>query len=476
MTGINQTLLLAISMLGIAAIMGAGGLGRLLFRSLSNQNVALAASAGLAFFLVAVVLDRISQREGTDEGNLFARIRQAWAHRRDPEALLQEVDVEVDVEVPTEEQPRYEPLTARERTAMGIAALGGLVAVVATFLPWSKNAGKISAYGSRADAEQMAGLVFDGLHASGGSFFGILVLVSGLFVIASVVKVLWWPGRGVRWLTVDGALLAGFAGTATAAAFLLARPYTASGAAIVPETGFGVFLAIVGGLIASAGAVSWIRVAPHTPLHPLPAGISWGRIIGVVLALLFVVGGSFGGWSWDQRTDVVVSPELQAEVEDLRAQAEANPAQAAVIANQINQLLSTAAAESAIVLDGVSQDGAGLGLVAIVLTLVAVGTTLPGAGVFGTEERKLWTWSAYTGGLGLAVTAIAFAWIFTFVRNADPGFIAGVGSFIVLMGGFFVLASTMSVLKEFRRARVYDDEPASSDADTREEEPAGELV
>ena len=75
MTGINQTLLLAISMLGIAAIMGAGGLGRLLFRALSNQDPALAASGGLAFFLVAIVLDRMTQREDTDSGNLFHRIR-----------------------------------------------------------------------------------------------------------------------------------------------------------------------------------------------------------------------------------------------------------------------------------------------------------------------------------------------------------------------------------------------------------------
>jgi glycine betaine/proline transport system permease protein len=38
MTGVNQTLLMSISMLGIAAIMGAGGLGRLLFRALSSSS------------------------------------------------------------------------------------------------------------------------------------------------------------------------------------------------------------------------------------------------------------------------------------------------------------------------------------------------------------------------------------------------------------------------------------------------------
>jgi len=67
MTGINQTLLLAFSMLGIAAILGAGGLGALLFRALGQQDVNLAAAAGLGFFLLAVILDRISQTEAAEE-------------------------------------------------------------------------------------------------------------------------------------------------------------------------------------------------------------------------------------------------------------------------------------------------------------------------------------------------------------------------------------------------------------------------
>ena len=89
-TGINQTLLLAISMLGIAAIMGAGGLGSLLLKAITAQSVSKGAAAGLAFFLVAVVLDRISQPETTGASKgLFRRIRLAWAHRRDPERLLE---------------------------------------------------------------------------------------------------------------------------------------------------------------------------------------------------------------------------------------------------------------------------------------------------------------------------------------------------------------------------------------------------
>jgi glycine betaine/proline transport system permease protein len=455
MTGINQTLLLAISMLGIAAIMGAGGLGRLLFRSLSNQDIALAASAGLAFFLVAVVLDRISQREGVDEGNFFKRIGQAWAHRRDPEVLLP--DGEAALQGPLKV---YEPITSREKTAMLATLVGGVVAVVSVFLPWTENAGLISAYGNRAD-EDLPGMVFNGLDASGGSFFGIIVLVFGLFVVAAVAGTFLRPGRGAKWLSVDGALLTGLAGAITAGAFLVAQP---ANLAVDPGTGVGVIVAVIGGVIAIAGALSWIRIAPHTPLHPLAAGISKGQLIGVGLALLVIVAGAFAGWSFDERTDVIISAELQEEIDDLKAQAEADPSQAAVIANTISGLIAQAQATSTIVIDGVSDDGAQLGIWTMLLGLITVGTSLPAAGVFGSEERRRWIWSSITAGVGAGIASIAFAWIFTFVRNADPSFIAGIGAFMTMMGGVFILASNMSVLQEFRRSRVYDDKPAGSQA------------
>ncbi len=466
MTGINQTLLLAISMLGIAAIMGAGGLGRLLFRALSNQDVALAASAGLAFFLVAVVLDRMSQREDTDTGNLFQRIRLAWVHRRDPEALLPDEGAIAEMK-PVD---RYEPLTASERTAMLTALVGGVVAVVSVFLPWTENAGKVSAYGTRAD-EDLSGMVFNGLDASGGSFFGILILVFGLLTVGSVANAFLRPGRGARWLTADGALLMGLAGLITAAAFLLAEP---AELAMDPGTGIGVVLAVVGGLIASLGGLQWVRIAPHAPLRPLPADVSWGRLIGAGVAVLIVVIGALGAWTFDGRSDVIITPELQAQIDELEAQAAANPADATVLANEIANLISEAQATTAIVIDGVSEDGARLGIWTMVLAAVALATTLPATGVFGHEERKKWVWSTVTAGLGAGIASIAFAWVFTFVRSGDANFVSGIGSFLTMVGGLFLLASTMSVLSEFRRAKVYDDEPQAVMAAT--EEPAQQLV
>ncbi|MGD2101784.1 MAG: ABC transporter permease subunit, partial [Acidimicrobiia bacterium] len=452
MTGINQTLLLAISMLGIAAIMGAGGLGRLLFRALSNQSVPLGASAGLAFFLVAVVLDRMSQREDTDTGNLWQRIRAAWAHRRDPEALLPESGAVAEAVAPE----RYEPVGAGERTLALLAMAGGALAVVSVFLPWTENAGKISAYGARAD-EDLPGMVFNGLDASGGSIFGILVFVFGLFVVASAVNTLLRAGRGARWFAADGAAIGGLATLIAAAAFMLANP---SRVAVDPGTGLGVMLAVAGGLVASIGAIMWTRVAPHSALHPLRADFSWGRVIGVTVSVLIVVIGSLAVWSKDARTDVVLTPEDQAAIEELEQEARENPADAAVIANDIANIRNAAQLRGAVNVSGVASDGAQLGVTSMILAFVALLTTLPAAGALGHDEQTKWLWSTITAGIGVGIASIAFSWIFTFVRNGDPNFFSGVGSFMAMTGGLFILASTMSVLGEFRRSKVYDDEPA----------------
>jgi hypothetical protein len=111
----------------------------------------------------------------------------------------------------------------------------------------------------------------------------------------------------------------------------------------------------------------------------------------------------------------------------------------------------------------------------MILAGLAVLTTIPAIGVLGVDEHRRWLWSTITAGLGTGIGAIAFAWIFTFVRRADPTFYSGVGSFLSMMGGMFILASTMSVLREFRRSRVYDDEPAG-DTESVAEEPVEELV
>ncbi|HEX9372863.1 MAG TPA: ABC transporter permease subunit, partial [Roseiflexaceae bacterium] len=60
MTGVNQTIMMALGMVVIAAMIGAGGLGREVLVSLQRLKVGEALEAGLAIVFLAIILDRLS--------------------------------------------------------------------------------------------------------------------------------------------------------------------------------------------------------------------------------------------------------------------------------------------------------------------------------------------------------------------------------------------------------------------------------
>jgi glycine betaine/proline transport system permease protein len=64
MAGLNQTLMLSLSMVVIAAMIGAAGLGRPVFFGLNNLNVGLGGIGGIGIVLLAMVIDRITQGVG----------------------------------------------------------------------------------------------------------------------------------------------------------------------------------------------------------------------------------------------------------------------------------------------------------------------------------------------------------------------------------------------------------------------------
>ncbi len=63
MMGVNQCIMLSLSMVVIAAMIGAGGLGKPVLRSLSVVDIGLGFEAGLGVVIIAMVLDRMFGRD-----------------------------------------------------------------------------------------------------------------------------------------------------------------------------------------------------------------------------------------------------------------------------------------------------------------------------------------------------------------------------------------------------------------------------
>ena len=537
LTGLNQTLLLSIAMLGIAALMGAGGLGKLLFRAINNFDLRLAAGGGLAFFLVAVTLDRITQTEADDGIGFFRKLSQAWQYRSDPEGLL-EMRSSAEADAPEQEPAeRLTPVEPAERTGLMIAALGSALAVVSVFLTWGSDAGVVSGWGRSADLD-LAGQSFNGLAASGGTFFGVFVGVLALLAllasirpllsipesvanlmvrlqglalvgIVAIVLLIWvlntvfdsgfgpFPDIGLALfgiavaailielyasgtprLGADGALIASLGATGAALGYLFLRT--------APETadysdGIGVYLAIIGGLVAVVGASMATLRAPYASRRPLPLTISYGRIGGAVFALLLVLGGALlngnvekkteFGWYFDlteefqsdlagegidgedlavDPDEVVVDGEEDAAVNDLDILG-------GFTGEDAEEIIDDGGDFERIVFNGVESEGPGLGWISMALALAAVVVAIPASGAMGGGEQMRWKASVFLAGIGLALMAVPMGFILGLVRVAEPGALSGVGAFVTLVAGFLVFTSGRSVVDEFRRRKIYAD-------------------
>ncbi|RVU33835.1 choline ABC transporter permease subunit [Hwanghaeella grinnelliae] len=68
MAGLTQCIMLSLSMVVIAAMVGADGLGIPVLRAINTVNVAKGFEAGLAIVIVAILMDRICKRPGAGPG------------------------------------------------------------------------------------------------------------------------------------------------------------------------------------------------------------------------------------------------------------------------------------------------------------------------------------------------------------------------------------------------------------------------
>lgn len=72
MAGVNQVIMLALSMVVIAGMVGAGGLGAEVFRAVTRISIGPGFEAGLAVVILAIFLDRITEALGTRGRNVRA--------------------------------------------------------------------------------------------------------------------------------------------------------------------------------------------------------------------------------------------------------------------------------------------------------------------------------------------------------------------------------------------------------------------
>lgn len=83
MAGVNQTLMLALSMVVIASMIAVGGLGQMVLRGIGRLDMGLATVGGVGIVLLAIIIDRITQSLGVSRRE---RGNRAW-HERGPVGL-----------------------------------------------------------------------------------------------------------------------------------------------------------------------------------------------------------------------------------------------------------------------------------------------------------------------------------------------------------------------------------------------------
>lgn len=67
MAGVNQTLMLALSMVVIASMIGVVGLGQMVLRGIGRLDMGLATIGGLGIVILAIIIDRFTQALGTSQ-------------------------------------------------------------------------------------------------------------------------------------------------------------------------------------------------------------------------------------------------------------------------------------------------------------------------------------------------------------------------------------------------------------------------
>ena len=460
MTGINQTLLLSLSMVGIIAVIAGGGLGQLVLRGINTNDPALGATSGLALYLVGVVLDRLSQPDPNDNRALIQKMSAAMRGR-------------VTVPPPPSGEPAEEPdqamaaepvraprpaVSARVRLGATVGLVGGALAIISMFLTWVDGAGRLSGFarlGGKApeyadlDDRKLDG-AFNGYDASGGSWFGVFVFVLGVAaVLASAMVLSGRRDRWLRWLTAPlGQVAAGVSIAGTVLVYLLtAAPKITVGTeltSVATEHGIGVWVAFVAGIILLVSGA----VAHGVGLDARYAARKTGPVLLAAISVGLLVVASFSNWVNDERPGA-----LTPEQEQLVAEERANPSaeSASIIAQIIGQ--ARGGPKHYTGFDDLGPKlGVGVMVIAILMALTAAAAWI--------VPRAIALADAVLIGLGMAALLSVGAWVIGFLRVADNGIYSGVAALPAVVAGAVVVSTVIGRMYQ----RYLDDREAADAA------------
>ena len=418
MAGLNQTLLLSLSMVGIVAIIAGGGLGKPILTALATADIPLGASAGAGLYFVGVLLDRISQPEATDKRlNLFSRMRGAWSTRSDPVVPPMPDPASDSGFVTTGEAPVT--LTPAHRLAAGVSVVAGVAAAVSSLLTWGDGSGRISSH-VRFDDLLLPGS-HTGLDATGGSYFGALVAIIGISVAACGLAALLSPRtRKSAFVSVPSFLAFGLGIVSLTAAYLTIRIQSDA-----YSNGIGVWLALAAGAVITVLAL-W--AAFGVEVDQKPAGFGWRDLLSVTLLSAFLVfAGASGSWILDQRSDSAqIARELAAEAGDAD--------QGGVAADLLAQAMANT---RRVTVHGLDSDGPQIGYIIVALTLLGAAALLTRA-VRSAKLQRFAAGCSYA--VGCAITVVAIAWIASLVRLDTLQISPGASAFLTACGGLALAA------------------------------------
>ena len=425
MAGLNQTLLLSLSMVGIVAIIAGGGLGKPILTALNTADIPVGASAGAGLYMVGVLLDRISQpSDSLDRRNLFKRMGQAWANRKEPVLPAPAATESAPTSQRSEklEQILSKPEAGHLSTPLRLAALtatiGGIAAIVSTLMTWGNDAGRISAY-ARFDDVDLPG-AHSGLDATGGSWFGIVLCLLAVASTASGATLLW---RKRTTTLADPAMLCALGVTmlAVVTAYLTTAPRGDN-----YSNGGGVWLALIAAALITALSLV-AAIAARAPAGDDPVRVGTRTVIGIiVLAAFLILAGAGGSWILDQRSDAAqIAAEMAAQAEGV----DQGGLAAEVLAEALSQTRR-------VTTRGLESGGPLIGYSIIIFTLLGTLASL-GRVVRNSATQRLL--GAVMLGAGAGVAAIGICWIASIVRLSPQALTPGASAFLAVCGGLVLI-------------------------------------